>query len=103
LAGFAATRKKWVLGSSGHVILDLSDQRRHQIEGLMDVGEFVQQLDHAVVVFERMQAHPGQAVLSGDQILVERLMLMPQDNDAQNGHWSGIPWKKGSTGDLQEV
>ena len=69
-----------------HVVLNLGDQRRNKIEGLMDVGKLVQQFDHSVVVFERMQAHPGQAVLAGDQILVKRLVLMPENHDAQDGH-----------------
>ena len=78
--------QKRIARASGHIILDLRNQGRHQIEGLMDVGKLVQQFDHAVIVFQRMQAHPGQPVLARDQILVIRLVLMPEYNHAQNGH-----------------
>ncbi len=57
----------------------------------MDGGKLVQQLDHPVIVFEGVQPHPGQTVLSRDQILVERLMLVPQDNHAQDGHLARLP------------
>jgi hypothetical protein len=33
-----------------------------------------------------MQPDPGQPVLAGDQVLVKRLMLVPQNYNAQNGH-----------------
>ena len=52
----------------------------------MDIRELVQQLHHAVIILERVQPHPRQAVFSGDQVLIERLMLMPEHNYAQDGH-----------------
>jgi hypothetical protein len=33
-----------------------------------------------------MQPDPGEAILSRDQVFVIGLMLVPQDDDAQNGH-----------------
>ncbi len=55
----------------------------------MNIREFVQQFDHPVVVFQRVQAHPGQTVLAGNQILVKRLVLMPKKDDPQGRHdWS---------------
>ena len=66
-------------GGSGDIILYLRDQRRNQIEGLMDIGKFVQQLHHAVIILQGVEAHPGQAVLAGDQVLVKRLVLVPQE------------------------
>jgi len=33
-----------------------------------------------------MQADPGQAILTGNQVFVERLVLMPQQNDTQGRH-----------------
>src|SRR5207249_5829837 len=47
--------QKGIVRGSGYVVLDLGNQRRNQIEGLVDIGKFVQQLDHAVIIFEGMQ------------------------------------------------
>ena len=85
-AGLAATSQKRILRRSRHIILNLHHQRRHQIEVLMNVRKLVQQLHHAVIVFERVQPHPGQAIFAGDQILVERLVLVPEKDDAQGRH-----------------
>jgi hypothetical protein len=38
-----------------------------------------QEGDHAVVVLERVEPDPRQDVLAGDQILVVRLMHVPED------------------------
>jgi hypothetical protein len=43
----------------------------------VDVRKLIQQLDHPIVVFEGVQAYPGKAIFSGDQVLVKRLMLVP--------------------------
>ncbi len=86
---------------SSHVVLYLSDQGRDQVKSLVNAGKLVQQLDHAVVILEGMQPHPGQPVAAGDQVLVKRLMLVPENYDAQNGHerdiskprsLTGLPW-----------
>ncbi len=71
---------------SGHVVLDLRDQRRNEVESLVNVGKLIQQFDHPVVVFEGVQPNPGKTVLTRNQIFVERLMLMPENDDAQSGH-----------------
>ena len=61
----------------------------------MDGGKLVQQFDHAVIVFESVQTYPGQTVFAGNQILVKRLVLMPEKNDAEDGHgWN----RQSSTG-----
>ena len=62
--------------------LELHEQRRYEVERQADVGKFAEQGRHPVVVLERVEAHPGQDVLPRHQILVERLMLMPQQGDA---------------------
>ncbi len=78
-----------ILRRPRHVILNLHHQRRHQIKVLVNVGKFIQQLHHAVVIFERVQPRPRQTVLSRNQILIKRLVLVPQKNDAQGRHgWS---------------
>jgi len=73
---------KGILRRSGHVVLDLRNERRHQVEGLVDVRELVQQLHHAVIILERVQARPGQAVLGGHQVLVVGLVHVPEKDDA---------------------
>ena len=81
--------KKWILRRPRDIVLNLHHQRRHQVEILVNVGKLVQQFDHAVVVFERVQPRPRQTIFACDQILVERLVLMPEQNDAQSRHgWS---------------
>ena len=78
--------QKRILRGARNIILNLRDQRWHQVEGLMDVGKLVQQFHHAVIVFQRMQAHPRQAIFACDQILVKGLVLVPKNDDAKSGH-----------------
>ena len=75
-----------IVRRSGHVVLDLRNQRGDEIESLVNVGKLVQQFDHPIVVFQGVQAHPGQTVFPRDQIFVERLMLVPKNDDAQSWH-----------------
>ena len=82
--------QKRILRRPVGIVLNLHHQRRHKIEILVDVGKLVQQFDHAVVVLEGVQTGPGQTIFAGDQILVERLVLVPQKNDAESRHeWRG--------------
>ena len=78
--------KKWIVRRPSHVILNLRNQRRDEVESLVNIGKLIQQLDHAVVVFEGVQADPRQTVLTRYQIFVVGLMLVPENNDAQSGH-----------------
>ena len=78
--------QKGILRRARHVILNLRDQRRHQVEVLVHVGKLIQQFHHAVIVFQGMQPHPRQAVLAGDQILVQGLVLMPEQDQAEGRH-----------------
>ena len=86
LGWFRRYVKKWILRRPRDIILDLRDQRRHQIEILVNGGKLIQHLHHAVIIFQRMQTHPGQAVLARDQILVKGLVLMPEKNQAEDRH-----------------
>ena len=52
----------------------------------MNVGKLIQQFHHAVVVLERVQSHPWQTVFTANQVLVKRLVLMPEKNDTQRWH-----------------
>ena len=52
----------------------------------MNSRELIQQLDHSVVVLQRMQPHPRQTVFARHQVLVKGLVLVPEKNYAQHGH-----------------
>ena len=58
--------KKWILGAPIRIILNLRYKRWNQIKSLMYLRKLIQQFHHPVVIFKRMQAHPGQAVFAGD-------------------------------------
>jgi hypothetical protein len=64
--------------------LELHQERRHQVERDANVGKLAQQGDHAPIVLEAVQAYPWQDVLAGDEILVERLVHVPQQSDARH-------------------
>ena len=98
---FGGNFEKRVSRHSTHVVLDLGDQRRDEIKSLMNVGKLIQQLDHAVVILEGMQPHPGQPVAAGDEVLVKRLMLVPENYDAQNGHERDISKPRSLAGSVR--
>ena len=87
LCRFCRNLQKRILRRPCHIILNLGNQRWNKIEVLVNVREFVEQLHHAVIIFEGVHTHPRQAVLASHQILVKRLMLMPEKNQTQGGHW----------------
>ena len=58
-SGLRGHAQKRILCRSGNVILDLHHQGRHDIEVLMNIRKFVQQFDHAVIIFESVQSDPG--------------------------------------------
>ena len=62
----------------------LHEERRHQVERDLDRRELAQDRRHAEIIFEGMQADPRQDVLAGDQVLVERLVHVPQQGDARH-------------------
>src|SRR5215467_15853974 len=53
----------------------------------MDVRKFVQNLDHAVIVFKSMEAGPRETVFTGYQVLVEGLVLVPNETKMDAGHY----------------
>ena len=64
--------------------LELHEQRRDEVERHLDVGTLAQDGHHAVIVLEGVQPDPRQDVLVGREVLVIRLVHMPQDGDT--GH-----------------
>ena len=73
-----------VAGAVGGERLELHQQRRHQVEGHLDAGKLAQQRHHPVVVLQRVQPDPRQDVLARDEVLVVRLVHVPQEGDV--GH-----------------
>ena len=84
--GFGCNIEEWISRGSCHIVLDLRNQRRDKVKGLVNLRKLIQELDHPVVIFESMQSNPGKPVPARNQVLIKRLMLMPQNNHAQNGH-----------------
>src|ERR1039457_6943763 len=75
-----------VVGLAAGVLVHLRHHGGHQVEGLAHVGKLAQNLDHAVVVFEGVQAGPRQLVLAGREVFVERLMHVPKEAKIDAGH-----------------
>ena len=63
------------------VVLDLRQQRRHQVEGRAHLRVAVEQRRHLEVVLGRAQAHPGQQVRAGEVVLVIGLVHVPDEGD----------------------
>src|SRR5688500_12314881 len=64
--------------------LDLHQHRRHEVECEAHRGELTDERHHSPVVLERVQPHPRQDVLAGQQVLVQRLMHVPQQRHARH-------------------
>ena len=67
------------LGAFIGVIYYLVDKGRDKVEGLAYLREVPQDVRHVVVVFDAVQTHPGQGVPSGDEVLVIRLVHVPEE------------------------
>ncbi len=89
--GLGGQVKQWIAGRSSRVILNLPDQRRHEVEILVNAGELIQQLHHAVVIFERVHTHPRHSIFPGHQVLVEGLMHVPEEDYAELSQCHAIP------------
>src|SRR5205814_7621729 len=83
---FGSNFVKRVLGGAVYIILNLSDERRDQIEVLVNIRELIEQLDHPKVVFQGMHSDTRQAVFPRYQVSIKGLMHVPQENEADIGH-----------------
>src|SRR6185503_18443297 len=63
---------------------ELHQHRRHEVERQAHRGELTEQRHHAPVVLQPVQPHPRQDVLPGQQVLVQRLMHVPQQRNARH-------------------
>ena len=68
------------------ILLDLRGERRDEIERCMDAGKFAEDLHHAPVIFEGVQARPGKQVLTGGRIAVLRLVHVPENDEIDAAH-----------------
>jgi hypothetical protein len=82
-----------VMGFAAGVLVHLRHHGRHQVEGLSHIGEFAQDLDHAVVILEGVQTGPWQLVLAGGEILIERLVHVPEEAEINARH--GLAGERG--------
>ena len=64
--------------------VELDEQGRDQVERRLHAGELAQQRHHPPVILEAVQPHPRQDVLARHQVLVERLVHVPQQCDARH-------------------
>ena len=76
-----------IVGLTTGVFLDLDHHGRDQVKGLPDGRKFFQDFDHAVVVLQGMHAGPREAILTGGEVLIERLVHVPEK--AQVDFWHG--------------
>jgi hypothetical protein len=82
--GLQPERERAIAGAILGERFELHDQRRHHVEGDAHVGKLPQQRHHAVVVLQPMQPDPGEDVFAGHQILVERLVHVPEERDLRH-------------------
>src|SRR5262249_38918755 len=67
------------------VILDLRQHGGDEVESLLDFGKVFQDSHHARVVLKRVQTGPGELIFAGPQILVERLVHVPEETERSHG------------------
>ena len=84
--GPAGEVEEEVLVVAAGVVLDLGQQRGHQVEGLADARVVVQEGGHLVVVLGRPQPHPGQQVGLGEVVLVVGLVHVPDQGEMERSH-----------------
>ena len=69
------------------VAVDLVQQRRDQVEGLVDQGKSVEHGRHLVVVLGASQAHPGKQEGAGQVVAIVGLVHVPDKSHMQGlGH-----------------
>ena len=71
--------EKGIAGRARGVFGNLHHHRRHQVKGLADARKLLQNAHHAVVVLERVHARPWQLVFARGQVLIKRLVHVPEE------------------------
>ena len=88
--GLQAQFERPIPGAIAGKGFELDQQRRHQIERHPDVGKLAQDRHHAVIVLQRVKAHPRQDVLPRHEVFVVRLVHVPQDGDTGHNQLSSL-------------
>src|SRR5256885_4276182 len=68
------------------IFLELQAERWNHVERRVKPREFLQNLDHAPVILERVQSRPGQNVAASLGIAILRLVHVPQNNEINLVH-----------------
>ena len=76
---------RFVEGATG-VFFELQAQRRHHVKRGMKFRKFLEDLDHAPVIFKSMQTGPWQDVAPGFRITVLRLVHVPENHQMDLVH-----------------
>jgi len=83
---FARQPERVVLGHARGVFLYLNNQRGDQVNRGADLRKLPQHQQHADVILNRVQPHPRQHVSPPHEVLIERLMLMPEKRQMNRCH-----------------
>ncbi len=86
LGGFEGEGEERVARLAGCILFHLRHHGGHQVERLLHLGEIFEDVHHAVVVFERVHARPGELVLAGSEVFIKRLMHVPQEAQVNLRH-----------------
>jgi len=86
--GLQRERQELVRGAVLHVILYLLQERRHEVECLVDIGKIGQERGHVVVILDPVHPDPGKDVRARDIILIIGLVHVPDEGYVQRlvGH-----------------
>ena len=88
LGWFERCAQKRIVRVPGCIILNLHHHGRHQIESLVNGGEILQHFHHAVVILQTVHAGPREFILAGNQILIKRLVHVPDKAEVDVLHES---------------
>src|SRR6266480_4844518 len=97
-SAFLNARKPRLIETAVGVLLQLHAEGRHDVEGGMEVGISAEHVDHSPVIFQGVQARPGEDIASAFRVAVLRLMHVPQDNQMNPLHCSRLSRARSVTG-----
>ena len=70
----------------GGVFLELAAEGGNEIEGGTDAGKLLEKFDHAEIVFEGVEAGPGEQIATGRRVAVLGLVHVPEDDEVDGSH-----------------
>jgi hypothetical protein len=81
---FQAERERSIARPILRELVELHEQRRHEVERDLDRRKLAEQGDHAEVILQRMHPDPRQDVFARYEVLVERLVHVPQNRHTRH-------------------